>query len=311
MSATGNADQVDAAASAVAQTISGNGGNDTITGGSENDLIDGGTGNDTLSGGGGADSLFGGDGNDNISGDDGNDTIDGGKGDDTLYGGAGNDGIYGGVGSDALYGGTGTDTVDGGAGNDTLAIAEGDVATGGDGDDLFVLQDLAEAGTHDVNVYGGSGGETGGDTLRLGSHADMSTLSATDDGTGSYSGSVQMDDGSTLYFQDIENIICFTPGTRIATPHGVRAIETLAVGEQVVTRDHGLQPIRWIGARQVPALGCFAPVHLRAGTLTGQDRDLLVSPQHRLLFQGYRAELLFGTTEVLVAAKHLIDGRAV
>lgn len=42
--------------------------------------------------------------------------------------------------------------------------------------------------------------------------------------------------------------------------------------------------------------------------LSGQERDLIVSPQHRVLFQGYRAELLFGESEVLVAAKHLIDG---
>jgi hypothetical protein len=35
---------------------------------------------------------------------------------------------------------------------------------------------------------------------------------------------------------------------------------------------------------------------------------LIVSPQHRVLFQGYRAELLFGESEVLVSAKHLVDG---
>jgi len=35
---------------------------------------------------------------------------------------------------------------------------------------------------------------------------------------------------------------------------------------------------------------------------------LIVSPQHRVLFQGYQAELLFGEREVLVSAKHLIDG---
>ena len=38
---------------------------------------------------------------------------------------------------------------------------------------------------------------------------------------------------------------------------------------------------------------------------------LLVSPQHRLLFTGYRAQLLFGESEVLVAAKHLVDGKDV
>jgi hypothetical protein len=45
--------------------------------------------------------------------------------------------------------------------------------------------------------------------------------------------------------------------------------------------------------------------------VTGLERPLLVSPQHRMLFQGYRAELLFGDSEVLVAAAHLVDGLAV
>ena len=40
-------------------------------------------------------------------------------------------------------------------------------------------------------------------------------------------------------------------------------------------------------------------------------KELLVSPQHRVLFSGYKAELLFGETEVLVAAKHVVDGRGV
>jgi len=52
----------------------------------------------------------------------------------------------------------------------------------------------------------------------------------------------------------------------------------------------------------------FAPVKIRKNVLAGQDRELIVSPQHRLLFQGYRAELLFGESEVLVSAKHLVDG---
>ena len=85
----------------------------------------------------------------------------------------------------------------------------------------------------------------------------------------------------------------------------------LRVGDLVVTRDHGLQPIRWIQQRTVPALESFAPIRIRPGVITGQDRDLLVSPQHRMLFQGYRAELLFGESEVLVSAKHMINDKYV
>lgn len=120
-----------------------------------------------------------------------------------------------------------------------------------------------------------------------------------------------MDDGTLLNFSEIENIMCFTPGTCIATPKGARDIASLKIGDFVVTRDHGLQPIRWIQSRTVPALDRFAPIRIRPGVVTGQQSDLLVSPQHRMLFQGYRAELLFGESEVFVAAKHLVDGRLV
>jgi len=79
----------------------------------------------------------------------------------------------------------------------------------------------------------------------------------------------------------------------------------------VITRDRGPQPIRWIGQSHVPGDDRFAPVRIAAHVLDGARAPLLVSPQHRLLFGGYEAELLFGTDEVLVAAKSLVDGRDV
>lgn len=100
---------------------------------------------------------------------------------------------------------------------------------------------------------------------------------------------------------------CFTPGTLILTPAGPRPIESLAIGDRVITRDHGAQRIRWIGRRKMPARGRFAPIRFMPGAL-GNTREMRVSPQHRMLLQGWRAELLFGTDEVLVAAKHLVNG---
>lgn len=100
---------------------------------------------------------------------------------------------------------------------------------------------------------------------------------------------------------------CFTPGTLILTPDGARPVEQLSVGDRVITRDHGAQRIRWIGQRTMPGRGRFAPIRLMAGAL-GNTRAMRVSPQHRMLVQGWRAELFFGTDEVLVAAKHLVNG---
>lgn len=75
-----------------------------------------------------------------------------------------------------------------------------------------------------------------------------------------------------------------------------------------MTRDSGLQPIRWIGHSTVEGRGKFAAIAVNSTVLDGARRPLLVSPQHRLLFTGYKAELLFGEPEVFVAAKHLVNG---
>ena len=98
---------------------------------------------------------------------------------------------------------------------------------------------------------------------------------------------------------------CFTPGTLIRVPGGEVAVETLGPGDLVETLDHGAQPLRWVGRRTVEGRGDLAPVAIAAGVLDNR-RDLRVSPQHRMLFTGWRAELCTGQAEVLVAAKHLV-----
>ncbi|MRU16731.1 type I secretion protein [Roseovarius sp. A21] len=232
---------------------------------------------------------------------------------DSLVGGAGDDTLVGDRGNDTLIGGTGADEFFGGLDDDEMYLAEGDTAYGGDGDDLFVLGDLGEVGSSTIDITGGEGGETGGDTLQL--TADLTqddiTFTNTDDAAGGLSGNFTMADGTVVNFSEIENIICFTPGTRIQTAQGERRIEELRVGDMVLTRDNGFQPIRWLGHSTVEGHGKFAPIAINSTVLDGARRPLLVSPQHRVLFTGYKAELLFGHDEVLVAAKHLVDGRDV
>lgn len=103
---------------------------------------------------------------------------------------------------------------------------------------------------------------------------------------------------------------CFAAGTLIETAAGARPVETLRPGDLVRTLDNGLQPVRWAGTRTVPGAGPLAPVRITAGTL-GNDADLLVSQQHRILLRGWRAEMHFGQHEVLVAAKHLVNGKTI
>ncbi|MBT8155381.1 Hint domain-containing protein [Epibacterium ulvae] len=105
-------------------------------------------------------------------------------------------------------------------------------------------------------------------------------------------------------------IACFTAGTLVDTPSGPRRVEALRAGDLVLTQDHGPQVLRWSGQTTVRGQGEFAPVRIAQGVL-GAEKDIYVSPQHRILVQGWQAELVFGADEVLVPAKALVDGEQV
>ena len=108
--------------------------------------------------------------------------------------------------------------------------------------------------------------------------------------------------------------ICFAAGSLIATPQGELQVEDLRVGTGVLTRDHGIKEIRWIGVQKLGAAALatnpnLRPIRVRAGAL-GKDTptmDLLVSPQHRILLRSRIAQRMCGATEVLVAAKQLLQ----
>lgn len=122
----------------------------------------------------------------------------------------------------------------------------------------------------------------------------------------------QGDNDGHLDFYDSYNAVCFCTGTLIETDRGPRAIETLQPGDLVLTRDNGLQPLRWLGQRRLgPADLAVAPnlrpVRISAGALGPgcPAHDLEVSPQHRLMVRSRIARRMFGADEVLVAARHL------
>ncbi len=300
--------------------VYGDSGRDSVTGGAGNDLVYGGADDDTVSGGADSDTVYGDGGADTIYGDAGTDTLYGGTGNDLAYGGTEADLVYGGVDQDTLYGDAGNDTLYGEAGNDTLVGGAGsDIVFGGDDRD-FISTTFTDS-TGNETVDGGSGGDDN-DTLSVDiTGFGWSRYDINYDPTNHENGTMIFYGPGpgfpvvgTLSFTEIENIVivCFTPGTQILTGRGAVAVEALVPGDLVVTRDNGLQPLRWVGSRKLSYAELLArpemqPVRIAAGALAGAgpDRTMLVSPQHRVLVEGARAEMYFGESEVLVPARHL------
>ncbi|WP_324754500.1 Hint domain-containing protein [Roseovarius sp. Pro17] len=155
----------------------------------------------------------------------------------------------------------------------------------------------------------------GNDVIRIGANADLKEI----DGGKDFNVLYTQTDPADLKIKNIDeiNIVCFAAGTLITTATGLIAIEDLKAGDMVTTLDHGEQPIRWIGSRtlglaELTAKPKLKPIRFSASALGGglPTRDLVVSPQHRVLIRSAIAERMFGVTEVLMPANKLvrIDG---
>ncbi|MCK0139008.1 Hint domain-containing protein [Aliiroseovarius sp. F47248L] len=108
------------------------------------------------------------------------------------------------------------------------------------------------------------------------------------------------------------DIVCFASGTLLETPKGFTPIATLRTGDLVNTMDDGWQPIRWIFARRVTLADLLADPHLLpievSAKIMGDDqpsKPLLISRQHRILIEGKIAQRMFGSEQILAAAKDL------
>ncbi|MEO0999649.1 MAG: Hint domain-containing protein [Pseudomonadota bacterium] len=179
------------------------------------------------------------------------------------------------------------------------------------------------AGDYTLDFINVAGSPFGGVDVRFVTPTGMSTQTVQPgfSGTLNFTGDLQrieflLGNGQSSF--QIESLnaafVCFTRGTRIATPGGEVPVEALAVGDPVRCADGADRPIRWIGSRRLgpaalAAAPHLAPIRIGEGAL-GQGlprRDLTVSPQHRMVFSGARAELMFGEEEVFVPAKALVD----
>jgi hypothetical protein len=211
--------------------------------------------------------------------------------------------------------------------------------TDGDGNDddgiLHYTIGSAENGTNirlhmqdAVGLYNVVTGETYGLYNWSGSSYTVSTASGDPfagqvaellDGTGQVTGTTSLErqeDGTYALATTPapgSSYICFTEGTQILTVDGEILVEALCVGDEVITKDAGPQKVRWIGRKSLSGLGPInqsnQPITIKAHAFGPNvpSRDTKLSPNHAILNDHWKASLYFGDTEVLMAAKGLLN----
>ncbi len=103
-----------------------------------------------------------------------------------------------------------------------------------------------------------------------------------------------------------DELPCFARGTRLLTPTGYRAVESLRPGDPVMTAAGARRPVRWVGRRVLdlgPGAARFAwPVVISPGAF-GPDqplRPLRLSPLHCVYVD-----------KILIPATHLVNGATI
>jgi hypothetical protein len=104
--------------------------------------------------------------------------------------------------------------------------------------------------------------------------------------------------GTTVY-------LCFGAGTKIATPAGEMPVETLKIGDQVLTEDGGATPVLWLGHQTVHS--ALSDTHMQlvrisAGALGDglPHSDLTVTADHGMVVDG-----------LVITAGSLVNGRTI
>ncbi len=342
-----NVESVQIAGTAHDDVITGGLSSDTLLGDAGNDRLDGGDGDDRLVDDGGNNILLGRAGNDWLDGragvfdgGDGNDEIFTRGGLASVDGGAGND-LWSGTfaalatglvmvmaasaatvsqASDGttivnvervnITGSSFDDLIVGGSGNDVLEGAAGrDILDGGGGNDVLI------AGSGDTLRFNGTFGNDivltfNNDSYRLDLKAFTSyelTQAGNDTIVTVAGGQITARDITPQELAPRIDIACLLRGTLVRTPGGDVPVETLAVGDPIITLDGTVKALKWIGrhtyapivVRLNPAI---VPIRIAAGALgpATPTIDLLVSAEHALYLDG-----------ALVPAKLLVNGTTI
>jgi Ca2+-binding RTX toxin-like protein len=273
------------------ENITTGGGNDTIIGNSADNALSAGEGNDTIRAGAG------------------NDTLTGGNGNDTLLGDQGDDSLFGGLGADVLGGGAGNDLITSGAGTDRVVV---DTAGGADVVTDFDMTMIGNTTADQIDVttlVNAQGGPI--------KWSDVVVTDTVGDGTGH--AKLVFPGGESVVLDGVRpdqvdspaemraiGIPCFTKGTMIDTPQGLRPVEALRKGDLVATSE-GPKTVIWAGMRHLGPDDLAAdpelcPVQFDIGAI-GNDAVLRLSSQHAVLWRDAQG------APALIRSRHLAQAR--
>jgi Ca2+-binding RTX toxin-like protein len=235
----------------------------------------------------------------------------------TLIAGSGNDSIVGGSGGNTLVAGTGIDTMTGGTGANTFAFAPGDAPINNPNGVDHIGDFKPSTDKLDFSAFMQAGHELafiGTAPLTGPGQVDYFTSDAftfvEGDVTSAAAADFEIQMAGSLNLQATDFVFssapCYLAGMRILTQEGEVPVESLSIGDRVVTRDGRVEPIKWIGRRKVAAR--FAdpltvwPVRIKASALGNNvpSRDLLLSPDHAIL-----------VNDILIQAGALVNGTSI
>ena len=181
--------------------------------------------------------------------------------------------------------------------------------TGGDTYE-FTAADLtaSETSPGDLAIGGTSTGGSGPSTATLDLLANEGGSNFTDGSSVTANGSLYSIDGSHIAWSSAPP--CFAAGTLLRTPRGEVAIESLTIGDQVITAGGETRPVMWIGHadvdfRAMPDATDCLPIRIAAEAF-GPGRpsqDLALSPDHSVCVD------VLG--EVLIPVGRLINGSTI
>lgn len=113
--------------------------------------------------------------------------------------------------------------------------------------------------------------------------------------------------GIADHWQAVGPLPGLAPDTPVDTPAGPRPVSALLPGDRVCTADDGDRIVLWQGRINAPGVGGFRNVRFRAPCF-GLAQDLVLRAAQPVAVGGTDVQYLFGEDEVLVEARHLVNG---